>query len=96
MNLDQKNPSYPEQEGPDKIHGDAGKTAKKEKYLRDAGKIEDFPEDDRQPDQYNERQQTANPDNDDLSNLTDLSGEEKKEDYINTDERKRDMTRKKS
>ncbi len=99
MSLDQHNPRYPEQQGPDKIHGDpersakAENTAQKEKYLRDAGKIEDYPENER--DQEGQRVHTVNPDDAELSDLTDQSGEEKKEDYINTDERKRDLTRKK-
>lgn len=95
MSLDQQNPRYPEQQGPDKIHGDAENAAQKEKYLRDAGKIEDYPEDEPQREAERKRVHTVNPDDAELSDLTDQSGEEKKEDYINTDERKRDMTRKK-
>lgn len=101
MSLDQHNPGYPEQHGPDKIHGDpehnakAENAAQKEKYLRDAGKIEDYPENERERDQERQRVHTVNPDDAELSDLTDQSGEEKKEDYINTDERKRDLTRKK-
>ncbi len=96
MTLDQNNPRYPEQQGPEKIHGDADNAAKKEKYLREGGKIEDYPENERQPADDQKRQPAANPDDADLSGLTDQTGEEKKEDYINTDERKRDMTRKKN
>ena len=40
--MEQNNPRFPQQDQPEKIHGD--EDAMKEKYIRDAGKIEDLPE----------------------------------------------------
>lgn len=50
-----------------------------ESYLRDAGDIEDL------------RGTGGDPVEENSSHLTDESGEEKKEEYINTDERKKDI-----
>lgn len=76
---------FPEQEHPSKVHGthdDHGK----EKYIRDAGKIEDVPDAPDTPKMNASTPEESTP-------LTDRSGEEKKEDYINTDERKNDLKR---
>ena len=89
----EKNPRFPRQSEPEKLHGTAGESAQKEKFLRDGGKIEDYPESERDnvakmtPDPKSER----NKDRNESSHLTDISGEEKKEDYINTDERMNDL-----
>ena len=85
--MDQNNPRFPEQDQPDKIHGTNDKSGQKEKYIRDAGKIEDYPsqEEISKMDTHNKS------DKNESTHLTDRSGEEKKEDYINTDERKRDL-----
>lgn len=82
------NPRFPEQNEPDKIHGTTENAAQKEKYIRDAGKIEDLPENETVLKMNTEKSKTekATPEP-----LTDVSGEEKKEDYINTDERKKDL-----
>ena len=84
--MEQNNPRFPQQDQPEKIHGD--EDAMKEKYIRDAGKIEDLPE-------QNSKMSTnvKKTDKNESSHLTDRSGEERKEDYINTDERKRDLDR---
>lgn len=84
--MEQNNPRFPQQDQPEKIHGD--EDAMKEKYIRDAGKIEDLPE-------QNSKMNTnvKKTDKNESSHLTDRSGEERKEDYINTDERKRDLDR---
>ena len=84
--MEQNNPRFPQQDQPEKIHGD--EDAMKEKYIRDAGKIEDLPE-------QNPKMSTnvKKSDKNESSHLTDRSGEERKEDYINTDERKRDLDR---
>jgi hypothetical protein len=77
---------FPEQDEPNKIHGtdnDGGK----EKYIRDAGKIEDMPSQDELAKMKAEPKSEKN----ESTHLTDRSGEEKKEDYINTDERKKDL-----
>jgi hypothetical protein len=84
--MEQNNPRFPQQDQPDKIHGD--EDAMKEKYIRDSGKIEDLPE---QTPQMNTNVKKS--DKEESSHLTDRSGEERKEDYINTDERKRDLDR---
>ena len=84
------NPGLQEQNQPNKLHGVPDETSQKEKYIRDSGKIEDLPDDtdiskmkaEKLPDSKSES-----------ADLTDSSGEEKKEDYINTDERKRDLER---
>lgn len=87
--MDQNNPRFPEQDQPEKIHGTTDDSGQKEKYIRDSGKIEDYPShDDELPkmDTHGKK-----PDKNESAHLTDRSGEEKKEDYINTDERKRDL-----
>lgn len=71
------------------MHGTTDDRAQKEKYIRDSGKIEDLPGQEKQ-----DQKKTADVKHSDKSestHLTDTSGEEKKEDYINTDERKRDL-----
>jgi hypothetical protein len=84
--MEQNKPRFPQQDQPDKIHGD--EDAQREKYLRDSGKIEDLPE---QTPKMSTNVKKS--DKDESSHLTDRSGEERKEDYINTDERKRDLDR---
>jgi len=88
--MDQQNinPRFPEQDEPEKIHGTTDDDRQKEKYLRDSGKIEDLPQEDQLP-KMNTR--ATKKDKNESSHLTDRSGEEEKEDYINTDERKRDL-----
>lgn len=83
--MEQNNPRFPLQDEPDKIHGDAN--AQKEKYIRDSGKIEDLPS----PETSKMSAKTKKSDKNESTHLTDRSGEERKEDYINTDERKRDL-----
>ena len=82
--MEQNNPRFPQQDQPDKIHGD--EDARKEKYIRDSGKIEDYPEE--MPKMGTNVKKS---DKNESTHLTDRSGEERKEDYINTDERKRDL-----
>jgi len=82
------NTRFPEQDEPSKLHGTSDDAAKKEKYIRDGGKIEDYPDEEKatpkmSSDTSNEKSESTF--------LTDESGEEEKEDYINTDERKRDL-----
>jgi hypothetical protein len=84
--MDQNNPRFPEQDQPDKIHGTTDENAQKEKYIRDSGKIEDYPEEMPKMDT-----KVKKSDKNESTHLTDRSGEERKEDYINTDERKRDL-----
>ena len=84
--MEQKNQRFPEQDQPDKIHGITDEDAQKEKYIRDAGKIEDYPEETPKMDAG-----VKKPEKNESTHLTDRSGEERKEDYINTDERKRDL-----
>jgi hypothetical protein len=79
------NQSFPEQEHPSKLHGTHNDPGK-EKYIRDSGKIEDMPEDTETPKMKATEKRES-------THLTDRSGEEKKEDYINTDERKNDLER---
>ena len=82
-------PEFPEQNQPAKMHGTTDDSGQKEKYIRDSGKIEDLPGREKQ-----DQKKTADAKRSDKSestHLTDTSGEEKKEDYINTDERKRDL-----
>ena len=86
--MEQNNPRFPQQDQPDKIHGTTDESGQKEKYLRDAGKIEDLPEQDQTPKMSTNVKDTGR---NESSHLTDRSGEERKEDYINTDERKRDL-----
>ena len=86
--MDQHNPRFPQQDQPDKIHGD--EDAQKEKYIRDSGKIEDYPSDEETPKMNTDVNKSGK---NESSHLTDRSGEERKEDYINTDERKRDLDR---
>lgn len=75
------NPGFPEQDQPSKLHGTSDESGKKEKYIRDAGKIEDYPSED----------ETTPKMSSDSAHLTDRTGEEEKEDYINTDERQKDL-----
>ena len=82
--MEQNNPRFPQQDQPEKIHGD--EDAMKEKYIRDSGKIEDLPE---QTTKMGTTEKKS--DKNESTHLTDRSGEERKEDYINTDERKRDL-----
>ncbi|HUQ64822.1 MAG TPA: hypothetical protein VM101_01620, partial [Flavitalea sp.] len=63
-------------------------TSEKEKYLRNSGKIEGLPS---QNELSKIGRSLNETDKNDSSHLTDRSGEEEKEDYINTDERKRDL-----
>ena len=84
--MEQNNPRFPEQDEPYKIHGTTDESGKKEKYIRDSGKIEDLPEE--TPKMSSNVKKS---DKNESSHLTDRSGEERKEDYINTDERKRDL-----
>jgi len=86
----QNNQRFPEQNEPSKLHGTTGETEGKEKYIRDSGKIEDYPPQD-QPAKMNPDPEKKEGDKSEF--LTDVSGEEEKEDYINTDERKRDLER---
>lgn len=80
--------SFPEQNESNKLHGTHDISGQKEKYLRDSGKIEDIspvndtPKMNSDPDTHRES-----------THLTDRSGEEKDEDYINTDERANDLRR---
>jgi hypothetical protein len=83
------NPRFPEQDESNKIHGTTDDSGMKEKYMRDSGKIEDLPEHDKPKKDTHVKDSEKN----ESSHLTDRSGEEKKEDYINTDERKRDLDR---
>ncbi len=86
MEKDRNNPNFPKQDESIKIHGVPNEEEMKEKYIRGAGKIEDYPEQDEAA------KMKSNPNGkNESSHLTDASGEEKKEDYINTDERKRDL-----
>jgi len=84
--MNQDNSRFPQQDQPDKISGTTDEKLQKEKYLRDAGKIEDYPE---QPAKMDANEKRS--DKNESTHLTDRSGEERKEDYINTDERKRDL-----
>jgi hypothetical protein len=84
----EQNSAFPEQDKPEKIHGTTDESGKKEKYLRDSGKIEDLPEP-QQPAKMSSEPGKKN--KNESAHLTDRSGEEKKEDYINTDERKKDL-----
>lgn len=86
--MEQNNPRFPQQDQPDKIHGTTDESEHKEKYIRDSGKIEDYPEETPKMDT-----KVKKSDKNESSHLTDRSGEERKEDYINTDERKRDLDR---
>lgn len=85
--MDQNNPRFPEQDQPNKIHGTNDESGQKEKYLRDSGKIEDLPS----QEELSKVNKHNKSDKNESTHLTDRSGEEKKEDYINTDERKRDL-----
>lgn len=78
---------YPEQEQSEKIHGTPESDMQKEKYIRDSGKIEDLPS----QDELAKMKADPKHDKNESKHLTDRSGEEKKEDYINTDERKKDL-----
>ena len=84
--MEQNNPRFPQQDQPDKIAGTSDENAHKEKYIRDSGKIQDYPEETPKMDTKANKS-----DKNESAHLTDRSGEERKEDYINTDERKRDL-----
>ena len=88
MEQQTNNPRFPEQNEPAKLHGTSDEAGQKEKYIRDSGKIEDLPEHHDMPKMKSE---PATEGHSESAHLTDRSGEEKKEDYINTDERKRDL-----
>lgn len=88
MEQPNNNPRFPEQNEPNKIHGTTENAEQKEKYIRDSGKIEDLPEDEAVSKMNTEKNKTEKSKSEPL---TDASGEEKKEDYINTDERKKDL-----
>lgn len=79
--------SFPEQNEPSKLHGTHDDSGQKERYIRDSGKIEDIPELD------TPKMKAENKEEEDAIPLTDRSGEEKKEEYINTDERQNDLNR---
>ncbi len=81
--------AFPQQNEPAKHHGTHDENAGKEKYIRDSGNIEDIPSGISETPKMN-----AAENEDESSYLTDQSGEEKREDYINTDERKNDLNRK--
>jgi hypothetical protein len=90
--MEQQNitPRFPEQNEPEKVHGTTDDRDQREKYLRDSGKIEDMPATDATPKMSSE---VKTNEKNESTHLTDRSGEEEKEDYINTDERKRDIDR---
>lgn len=86
MEQERNDPRFPEQPESAKIHGTSDDDNKKEKYIRDGGKIEDYPS----QDEVAKMKSEPSPKNE-SADLTDVTGEEKKEDYINTDERKKDL-----
>lgn len=86
--MEQNNPRFPQQDQPEKIHGTTDDSSQKEKYIRESGKIEDLPSAD---DLHELDKHVKKTDKNESTHLTDRSGEERKEDYINTDERKRDL-----
>ena len=88
MEQKQSNNRFPEQEESAKLHGTYDDSGMKEKYLREAGKIEDYPAEDETPKMKSE---PVNSGRNETISQTDVSGEEKKEDYINTDERQKDI-----
>jgi hypothetical protein len=88
--MTQNNPRFPQQDQPEKIHGTTDESAQKEKNIRDSGKIEDLPSQEKTSKMSDKPKKS---DKNESSHLTDRSGEERKEDYINTDERKRDLER---
>jgi hypothetical protein len=63
---------------------------RKEKYLDEVANIEDLPGDE---DVFPHRTNEGAPSDTNTSHLTDNSGEEKNEEYINTDERQRDLNK---
>lgn len=81
---------FPEQNESSKLHGTNDESGQKEKYIRDSGKIEDLPS-------TGEVAKMNSVEGDELNEgrLTDRSGEEENEDYINTDERKNDLNKRK-
>ena len=85
-------PEFPEQNEPAKMHGTTDDSGMKEKYIRDSGKIEDMPGQ-KKREEDKKAADAKRSDKSESTHLTDTSGEEKKEDYINTDERKRDLDR---
>jgi hypothetical protein len=87
-NID-KSQSFPEQNESTKLHGTHDESGQKEKYIRDSGKIEDLP-----PSSEVAKMSSLEDSDVDTEHVTDRSGEEKEEDYINTDERKNDINRK--
>jgi hypothetical protein len=84
------NQPFPEKSEPDKLHGTTDNADQREKYLKDSGKIEDLPENN---EVAKMKSGTGKQNRNESTHLTDDSGEEKKEDYINTDERKSDLDR---
>jgi hypothetical protein len=86
--MEQNTNRFPEQSEPLKVHGTTDDSGQKEKYLRDSGKIEDLPEGENTVKMNSD---TRKNDKSESAHLTDRSGEEKHEDYINTDERKKDI-----
>ena len=56
---------FPEQNEPDKIHGTTDHSDEQEKYLRDAGKIEDLPEQKEIPKMKSGNSKSDNPNNND-------------------------------
>lgn len=88
MDSTNKDNRFPEQQEPSKVHGTHDDSGAKEKYIRDAGKIEDLPEETETP----KMSPTPDPKHE-STHLTDRTGEEKREDYINTDERRNDLKR---
>jgi hypothetical protein len=90
--MDQQNISrFPEQSEPNKFHGTSDESNEKEKYMRDSGKIEDYPENHGTPKTTSDIPKDEKKES---AHLKDRSGEEKDEDYINTDERLKDLQRK--
>lgn len=84
----QNNPRFPEQNEPEKVHGTTDGKNQQEKYLRDSGRIKDLPGQEGVPKMKSD---VLNSDKSESVDQTDRSGEEEKEDYINTDERKKDI-----
>ena len=80
------NNTFPEQNEPSKLHGTHDESGQKERYLRDSGKIEDLP-----TEELPKMNADVGKPKSESAHLTDRTGEEKFEDYINTDERKNDL-----
>lgn len=89
--MEQKNnPGLTERHESNKVHGTTDDKSQQEKHLQDSGKAEDKPSQDETPKMSSDIKKS---DKTESAHLTDRSGEEEKEDYINTDERKRDLDR---